>query len=405
MTEKTHLRCGGSSAERWMSCPGSIRLSQQMPKQEQNEAQAEGTLAHRVFEALLRNGTSDLAEVIESAEAHPEEYPSDLIPASELKTIPDDMSEQVAWAAETVYSRFDLLENTGIFSGDSILRSEWMGDFSAFGMPQCGGTLDAVIVRSREMHVFDLKYGWKAVAPEANPQLMLYGLQALLMLPDGGWKDIESVTLHILQPKIIRKDLYWRTTPDVLMDWGMSSLRFAYERTFAEDAPCIPSETACHWCPAAGICKMAYERGLERLAELKTFSPDTIPLDQITPILEKEAEVKAFFKALWARVYEAVKANQAVPGIKVVQVVTRFKFDEEAVAKLEKVVPAEALYERKIRSPNQLSQVNGGAYKMLANQYKTRPEKFKIALESDKRPAVMSDKMAMFEALSLDEGE
>jgi len=399
MTEKTHLLCGGSSAERWMSCPGSIRLSQQMPKQEPNAAQAEGTLAHRVFEALLRTGRSTVSNILYMVEAHPEEYDMDLIPVAELMEIPDDMADQVEWAADQVYAIVDSL------SGNWMIRSEWMGDFSAFGMPQCGGTLDAVLVGKNEMHVFDLKYGWKAVAPEANPQLMLYGLQALLMLPDGGWKDIESVTLHILQPKIIRKDLYWRTTPAVLMDWGMSSLRFAYERTFAEDAPCIPSETACHWCPAAGTCKVAYERGLERLAELKTFSPDTIPLDQITPILEKEAEVKAFFKALWSRAYEAVKANQAVPGIKVVQVVTRFKFDEEAVAKLEKVVPAEALYERKIRSPNQLSQVNGGAYKMLANQYKTRPEKFKIALESDKRPAVMSDKMAMFEALSLDEGE
>jgi len=370
-----------------------------MPKQEPNAAQAEGTLAHRVFEALLRTGRSTVSNILYMVEAHPEEYDMDLIPVAELMEIPDDMADQVEWAADQVYAIVDSL------SGNWMIRSEWMGDFSAFGMPQCGGTLDAVLVGKNEMHVFDLKYGWKAVAPEANPQLMLYGLQALLMLPDGGWKDIESVTLHILQPKIIRKDLYWRTTPAVLMDWGMSSLRFAYERTFAEDAPCIPSETACHWCPAAGTCKVAYERGLERLAELKTFSPDTIPLDQITPILEKEAEVKAFFKALWSRAYEAVKANQAVPGIKVVQVVTRFKFDEEAVAKLEKVVPAEALYERKIRSPNQLSQVGGGAYKMLANQYKTRPEKFKIALESDKRPAVMSDKMAMFEALSLDEGE
>ena len=399
MTEKTHLRCGGSSAERWMSCPGSIRLCQQVPQKEHSAAQAEGTLAHRVFEVLLRMGCSNVGEMIEMGEAHPDEYPDDLIPVAELKEIPDEMVEQVEWAVEQVYG-YDTLTSV-----DGMFRSEWMGDFSAFGMPQCGGTLDAVLVDGAHMHVFDLKYGWKAVAPEANPQLMLYGLQALLMLPDGGWKDIASVTLHVLQPKVIRKDLYWRTTPAILMDWGMSSLRFAYERTFAEDAPCIPSETACHWCDAAGVCKVAYERGLERLAELKTYSPDTIPVGQIAPILEREAEVNAFFKALWARAYEAIKAGQDLPGIKVVQTVTRFKFEEPAVAELAKVIPADALYEKKIRSPNQLSQVDGGRYKALANKYKSRPEKYKIALESDKRPAVAPDHMAMFEALSLDEGE
>ena len=412
MSEKKHLRCGASSAARWMSCPGSIRLEAQVADSAPNPAQAEGTLAHRVFEALLRTGAPTVAELILAVEEAGgyNACNADLIPVADLKQIPDEMVEGAEWAADEVYkweeSESDRMPDaiqTGVEdSGICQLRSEWMGDFSSFGMPLCGGTLDAVLVCGGEMHVFDFKYGWKAVAPEANPQLMLYGLQALLMLPDGGWKDLQSVTLHVLQPKVIRKDLYWRTTPAILMDWGMTSLRFAYERTFAEDAPCIPSDTACQWCKAAGICKMSNERGVKRLEDLRAYTPDTVPLTQIAALLDREAEVNAFFKALWARAYEAVKAGKDVPGLKVVQTVTRFKFEADAVAALARVVPEDALYEKKPRSPNQLSQVNGGVYKALANQYKTRPEKFKIALESDKRPAVMPDKMSMFEALSLE---
>lgn len=403
MTEKTHLRNGGSSAERWMSCPGSIRLSAQVPEKPRNEAQEQGTLAHRVFEAMLRTGEPSVSDLCVCA-GQPA-YPPDLIPAAELEALPDEMAEGVEWAVEQVYEQMTRFTGSDPLSLDFLFRSEWMGDFSAFGMPQCGGTLDAVLVQGGGMHVYDLKYGWKAVAPEANPQLMLYGLQALLMLPDGGWKDIQTVTLHVLQPKVSRQDLYWRTTPAVLMDWGMSSLRFAYERTFAEDAPCIPSDTACHWCPASGLCRVAYERGLERITDLKTFSPETIPASQIAPILEQEAAVNTFFKALWSRAYDLIKAGQEVPGLKVVNVVTRYKFEEDAVQALQKILPQEDLFEFKVRSPNQLSLVKGGAYKALANQYKTRPERCKIALESDKRPAVSAGKMTMFEALSLNEGE
>lgn len=57
MTEQPkHSRFGGSSASRWMACPGSVVLCDQMPKQETSVWAAEGTLAHALAEHCLTNG-------------------------------------------------------------------------------------------------------------------------------------------------------------------------------------------------------------------------------------------------------------------------------------------------------------------------------------------------------------
>jgi hypothetical protein len=56
-----HSKIGASSMHRWASCPGSVRLSKDMPNTSSKYAE-EGTMAHELAEKLLTNQEVDLSQ-------------------------------------------------------------------------------------------------------------------------------------------------------------------------------------------------------------------------------------------------------------------------------------------------------------------------------------------------------
>lgn len=58
-TERKHARLSASRAERFMTCPGSVRLENQMPYEPAGEAAAIGTHIHELSEKLLRGEELD----------------------------------------------------------------------------------------------------------------------------------------------------------------------------------------------------------------------------------------------------------------------------------------------------------------------------------------------------------
>ncbi len=55
VVEKAHSELGASIAQRWMACPGSVRLSRGQPNYETTHSRA-GTAAHALAEKCLRTG-------------------------------------------------------------------------------------------------------------------------------------------------------------------------------------------------------------------------------------------------------------------------------------------------------------------------------------------------------------
>src|SRR5208282_2551090 len=62
----THSPLGASSAERWMKCPGSVRLIQSLhlPETDEPDYRREGTAAHEAIAHCLRNDL-DAWEVVD----------------------------------------------------------------------------------------------------------------------------------------------------------------------------------------------------------------------------------------------------------------------------------------------------------------------------------------------------
>src|SRR5579859_597891 len=71
-----HAKLSASGSERWMNCPGSIKLSTNVPEPSESKYAVEGTKAHELFELWLNHAiTTEKTFVI------PEGYPKGMVEA------------------------------------------------------------------------------------------------------------------------------------------------------------------------------------------------------------------------------------------------------------------------------------------------------------------------------------
>ena len=218
--ERLHSMLGASGTERWMNCPGSIRMSKGMPNKSSIFAM-EGTAAHALGErCLAEDVTADVyqdmwinldGEVFEKEQPIPDGektifYDGQLLWAknphfkideafvSAVQLYLDTVDYYIDWARETFGVEPQLLIEKG-FS----LEEVWPGMF---------GTNDVcVYVPGHCLIVIDYKHGrGKVVQIKNNTQLRYYGLGALIELcADPANLPSEVVTV-VVQPRASHKD-------------------------------------------------------------------------------------------------------------------------------------------------------------------------------------------------------
>lgn len=159
-----HAKLSPSAAERWMTCPGSIVLSDGMPQRTSAFAE-EGTLAHEIAEKIL-NGW-------------------------EPEGVDAEMLENVR--VYTDYVQTLAVENT--LHVETRVKC----------FPDLWGTADAVVWMPRrfELHVIDLKYGAGVPVEVANNlQLKIYALASMKTFGMAA----QTVTTTIVQPRCPHPD-------------------------------------------------------------------------------------------------------------------------------------------------------------------------------------------------------
>ena len=270
-TTRKHARLSASRTERFMACPGSVLLENQMPYEPPGEAAAIGTAIHELSEAMLRGDQLTQSE-----------YPAD------------------HWSMASEYANF---VNTLCDSPRKKLIEVNVDDGLKSLHPALGGTADAVLVEGSTMHVIDLKTGRVPVEAEENPQLMTYALGAMRK-----FNAPESITvvLHIFQPRTGHSA--WTTTGTRLLQHAQE-LKAAAELALTANAPTNPGDAQCKYCRAKTICPSL--RSIAAEAARKDFMPDT----NITPEMIEEAKLAAAYSEA---VLEAAKQNLAngstIPG-------------------------------------------------------------------------------------------
>lgn len=365
-----HAKLGPSSADRWMSCAGSVVLSEGMPNKS-SEFADEGTKAHALAEALL---------VGEAAKG-------DL-----------DMVENVMVYVDYVQSLGgDLHAEQRVKVTDDL----W-------------GTADAVVWQPLEkhLHIVDLKYGAGVpVEVEGNLQLKIYALATLLTF---GY-PAERVTATIVQPRCPHSDGPVRSaTYDVvdLLDFHADVLDAIGRVQFAaKDAGNIdlaeqdwdnkflaPSEKGCRWCLAAPKCP-ALKSKAQTLAK-QVFAPG-LPYDPkaLADTLDFLPILEGWIKNTREFAYAEAEQGNAIPQWKLVEKrATRKWRDESTVINFFRDHPADFdLFEKKLITPAAMEKLLPKEDRALLEDLTVKESSgHTLVHESDKRPAIRVDAKSAF---------
>ena len=367
----THAKLSPSAAERWITCPGSVVLSEGMPEKSSAFAE-EGTQAHALAEALLL-GEAAKGDI--------------------------DMTENVMVYVDYVLS----------------LEGELHVEQRVHVNEQVYGTADAVVWQpeSDMLHVVDLKYGAGVpVEVDGNLQLKIYALAALLEFK----YPAHRVTATIVQPRCPHSDGPVRSvTYDVvdLLDFHADLLDAVrrVERAVHylkdsewEEVFLAPSEKGCRWCLAAPKCP-ALKSKAQTLAK-QVFAPG-LPYDPkaLSETLDFLPILEGWIKNTREFAYGEAERSNEVPDWKLVEKrATRKWRDTLAVAKTFLAMSENlgVAYDNFFTTPELVTPAV--AEKLLPKEQRTLLDELCVKESSghtlvhvsDKRPAVKLDAASAF---------
>lgn len=367
-----HSRYPASASHRWINCPGSIRLSDQVPQEGSSSYAEEGTLAHAIAEQKLRIAIDKTVK------------------AAELKKLTKDpMYDGEMDEATTFYAGL-VMEHYNAGGDYAELMIEQRVDFSQW-VPGGFGTSDAIIISDDTIEVIDLKYGKGVrVDAEGNSQMRLYALGAYALFSD--LYDFDKVRMTIVQPRLDHVSTEEMTVQD-LLEWAKVYVVPAAELAAKDDAPTSAGDW-CRWCPARAICRTRAEANLE-LARYEFKRGDLLDPDEIAEILGKVDELTK-----WASDIQGYALQQAMDGThydgwKVVEGRSNRKYKDEllvAEALHKEGYKDAVLYTRKLLGITDMEKLVGK--KKLAEICKDLIEKPAgkptLVPESDKREPINS---------------
>lgn len=370
-----HALLSASSASRWLNCPKSVRLTEDIPDGESSSFAAEGTLAHAIAEDYLREYATGKGRTVE-----------DYVVPERFKGNPlfyDGMYQDVTPYLEYVVSTFEGKSRVATLDIEARL------DFSKY-VPSGFGTGDAVIIDNGTLEICDLKFG-KGVLVEAenNPQIMLYGLGALHAY--DYIFDIRNVKMTIVQPRLDHVASF-ELSADDLRAWGHETVspiaKLAYNGQGDQKAG-----DWCRWCKIKATCKARAEKQGQTVAMMAEAE---LTDDQICQILAASAEIKAWLSDIESHTVQRLSDGETLPGWKLVEGRSNRKIKEpEALAEklLNCGVDAARIYKpQELQSLTALEKAVGKArFNELCGEYVYKPQgKATLVPESDKRPALGS---------------
>lgn len=375
-----HALLSASSAERWINCPPSARLTENMPDTESPHA-AEGTLAHSLAELKIRKKFETMKK--SEYDKRFKDIQKDPLYAPEMDGHTDTYLDHILGVAHG-YNRVK-----------PYVVAEKRLDYSAY-VPGGFGTCDCVMLCKNDLHIFDFKYGKGVpVSAEDNPQLKLYALGALAEY--GFLYDIQNVTLHIIQPRLDSISSF-PIGADELTAWG-NSIRPAAELAYRGEGE-FKCGDHCRFCKAKATCRARAEDffTLEASAEL----PKELLSDhEIGEVLERASRLKNWVSEVEEYVLSEILNGKSVEGWKAVEGRSNRRITDidGAFEVLKKEGYDEAmLYERKPLTLTELEKlVTKKKLEELIGSMIDKPRgKPTLAPESDKRKPYAPDLKEMF---------
>ena len=372
-----HAQLSPSSAVRWMTCPGSVRMCEGIPDTS-SDASLEGTMMHTVASHCLSRGTDAAGYV--------------------GVTDPETGLILQAEQAQAVQTYVDTVRDICETTGGKLLVEQRLSIWHMTGEEDAHGTADAVILTMDELIVIDAKFGrGVAVDAEENPQLMMYAAAAYVEHELA--YDFRRVRMMIVQPRL-NASPEW-TIPVTELNEFMEEVQFSAELTRQPDAPLFPSAKGCQWCRAKATCPAITNRIMD---DFDTVVPETADERDLARIMANADMIEKWVKAVRAEVERRLLAGEPVPGYKLVQGKkgNRQWADPDAAEETLKGmrVKHDQMYDYKLASPTSIEKLakagdvgprQWAKIQDLITQSEGQPS---VAPESDKRPALVTSATA-----------
>jgi len=391
-TKLAHAILSASGAERWMACPGSVRLSEGIPNETSSFA-FEGTCAHK------------LADVVLNSDEHTSTFIGNVI---EL----DDHDKSKGFGEDFEVTE-EMAEYVGMYvdyvralPGDHFV--EVRVDLTRW-VKESFGTSDHIAFDTSDgtLYVTDLKYG-KGIKKYAkdNPQAMLYGLGSY---DDLSWMgEVKKVVMTIHQPRLDHVDTHTISIAK-LLEFGEEA-KVASDETEKPDSKLVAGETQCKFCPvrqSAFGCSVyesyVEDQAISGFADVSDSGDITIHTEvedmktsKIAGILASEKLLTDYLSNLRARAFKLCEQGDAPAGLKVVKGRKPNKSwkesDEVILRKLKQIKGVKAADVQVIKpiSPTKAIKLLGSEDHLTIKRnvdFHVGEEKLTLVSSEDKRPA------------------
>ena len=348
MTNKVHSKLGASGAERWMACPGSVALIQNLNlTQEESVYAAEGTAAHDVAEWCLSQG-KDAYEFIGQKSG-------DFAVTRDMATAVQQYVDYCRGLSEA--------QHTQTFVEEHVSAPEFNEAFF--------GTVDFAVIGPAYIHIVDYKHGaGLAVDVKNNKQLLYYAFAFILhMMREAPEKlvHIKHVGCTIVQPRGFHQDGTIREcwyTLDEVVQWGYGTLAPAMETALPANANRfqefdLHSGKHCIFCPARLHCselRRKWDLFLANKKDVKQMTNEELVAlaDLIPAVVDRK-------KAVENELFTRMQQGQTLSGYKLIAKRSDRTWKEDALPLLE-IMWGDEAYEKKLKSPAQVEKdLVGGA--------------------------------------------
>ena len=369
MPPSEHAVLSASSANRWLHCPPSVRLSEGYMDKASVFAM-EGTSAHELCEYKLRSALGMEAEN----------------PTENLDFYNTEMEECAEGYATYI---LELVEKAKENCSDPVVMVEQRVDFSRY-VPEGFGTADCIIIADETLNIVDYKHGKGVeVSAEDNPQMKLYALGALELF--DCLYDISKVQMTIFQPRLSNVSVFVMDKAD-LLNWANDELTAKAELAFEGKGELCCGEW-CKFCKAKSNCKERARVNME-MAQYEFRKSSLLTDEEVVKILSRIDELTS-----WASDVKNFALEQAVrgkqwPGWKVVEGRSNRKYtDEGAVAQVVKNAGYNPYDEKIMGITNMTKMLGKEKFNELLGDFVERPQgKPTLVPEDDNRPRMNTAK-------------
>ncbi|MGN0674689.1 MAG: DUF2800 domain-containing protein [Oscillospiraceae bacterium] len=294
-----HALLSASAAKRWINCPPSVRLTENMPDTP-SEFAAEGTLAHELAELKLRKKfevmpKSKYTKALDAIKANP-------LYAAEMDSCTDEYLDFIL----TIAHRYDKTKPYVVIEKQLNYSHIAQGGF---------GTSDCVLICKNNLHIIDFKYGKGVpVSVEDNPQLKLYALGAIAEY--SMLYCIENVFLHIVQPRTGEGSSSWETSAAALAVWG-ESIKPIAELAYNGSGE-FKCGDWCRFCKAKATCRARAENFFA-LEDIAKMPKELLSDSEIGEALVKAQTLKNWVTDLEEYALNAILSGSDITGWKAVE--------------------------------------------------------------------------------------